>query len=101
LLIAVINIAAVSVIRSGGDESESALLRAQSLQAYYAAESGAIVVVKLSKSSQTLPSLGSSLSIGNAVASYNAVPGSGGGTLEVSGSAGEAVRDVRVVYQVQ
>jgi hypothetical protein len=102
LLLAVLNIAALGVLAAGSDESDLGVTRAQTLRAFYAAESGGVAVLRLSQESQTLPTQGSTLTLGAATTTYSTVTVSGTTRrVVVTGTSGDATRRVEVEFSVQ
>lgn len=101
LLLAVLNIAAMGVLAAGSDESDLSVKRAQTIRAFYAAESGSVAVLRLSQSAATLPAANSTLTLTNATATYESVPSvTAGGVLKVLGTSGDAKRRVQVTFTV-
>ncbi|MFO0831615.1 MAG: hypothetical protein U0637_07200 [Phycisphaerales bacterium] len=101
LLLAVLNIAAMGVLAAGTDESDLSVSRAQTIRAFYAAESGGVAVLKLTQSRQTLPTAGSTLNLTNATCTYESVPSATtGGTLWVTATSGDARRRIAVTFTV-
>jgi hypothetical protein len=98
LLLAAIQLVVVGSVASSGDESSLSEVRVQGIRGFYAGESGAIIGAKSLMSGLTLPSVGSSLSLGNASVKYVAVPDPVvGGELVLDGSSGQVSRRIRVV----
>ena len=102
LMLAVLNIAAMGVLAAGSDESDLSVSRAQTVRAFYAAESGCIAVLRLSQSGAALPAEGSVLDLTTAEATYSSVPPDGtGGTLLVVGKSGDALRRIEITFEVE
>ncbi len=102
LLLAVLNIAALGVLAAGADEADLSASRAQTVRAFYAAESGGVAVLKLTQINGTLPAAGATLNLGTATATYTQVPSAvTGGILKVTGESGLARRRIEVVFVVQ
>lgn len=76
-----------------------ASLRAETAQAFYAAESAQLAGVKLLKLGESLPASGASISIGTARSVYQSVPLGSTGDVTVDGFAGDARRRIRITLQ--
>jgi hypothetical protein len=97
VMMAVINLAVVGAISASGDEAQIGAMRAETARAFYAAESGARVVVKLSSEGLALPAAGDTLSLGTARATYVTVPASGlPGDALIQGRDGTSARRLKV-----
>jgi hypothetical protein len=98
LVLALINIVVIGTLAAGGDESEEALTRVESLRAFYASESGARVALRCLNSGLTPPAEGASFSLGTAQVRYAKVPTQAGpGTIVIEGVSGSAIRRTQVV----
>ncbi len=101
LLLAVLNIAAMGVLAAGADESDLSVTRAQTIRAFYAAESGGVAVLRLAEDKAAFPAPNSTLNLTNATATYEAVPSATtGGTLRITGTSGDAKRRIEVTFAV-
>lgn len=93
VLLAIVNLAVLGVLRTGGDESETALSRLEGARAFYASESGARVVLRKLRDNDALPAPGSVLSLGSASVRYISAPATNTpGDVVVEGSSGGAQR---------
>lgn len=81
------------------DDALVASLRAESTQAFYAAESAQLAALKLLKLGEALPASGASFTIGNGRATYQSVPAGNTGTVTVDGYSGDARRRIRITVQ--
>lgn len=98
LMLAALNVVVLSSVVGTGNDTAVAAMRAESTRAFYAAESGAVTIARLSSSGLALPAAGSTLAVGpNARATYVTVPALGApGELAVNGVSGSSVRRIRV-----
>lgn len=103
LLIAVINVGAAATMSAGPDEVWIGAMRVESLRALYAAESGAMVAVRTLEAGLPAPAQGSTIELSGASVRYEVVdtPPSGTQRIEVLGTAGEAMRRVGILFDVQ
>lgn len=100
IMMAILNIAVVGSIAASGDESHLGAMRLESARAFYAAESGGIVVVKLLKESLPLPTAGTTLTLSNSTVTFESVPAPGaGGDVVLIGRSGFAERRVRITLE--
>lgn len=89
VVLAAVTLVVLGTISTGADDAHAAAGRAQSLRARFAAESGAIALIKLRQSGLPLPAEGSTITIGDAVITFEAVPAANEtrtGVRAVSGS---------------
>ena len=101
IMLAMIGLAVVGSISASGDEAQIGAMRAETARAFYAAESGARVVLKLSTSGQSLPAAGSTLTLGTATANYVSLPASGAaGDAVIQGQDGTAARRLKVTLSL-
>lgn len=100
LLLAVVNLMVVAAATASAGDAHTATLRLETLRAFYAAESGGVVVIRSLEGGPTLPSAGGELDLGSATVRYDAVP-TEPGTIVVRGTSasGWAVRRVRIVTE--
>lgn len=99
LMLCTINIVVVGTLASDGDSADVAALRTETTRAFYAAEAGGTVVLKLSGAGRGLPAAGSSISVGNGTATFVAVPTTGQpGVVTVQGRSGEAGRRLKLTF---
>src|SRR3954464_4835968 len=70
IMMAAINFAVIGAIRASGDEAQVGAMRAETARAFYLAESGGRVVLKCTTAGATLPTAGSSLTLGTATCTY-------------------------------
>ncbi len=111
VVLALLNLVVVGSVASATDEAHVGLLRLQSIQAFYAAEAGGIVVAKVSTELSSnpavgsgtgaklaLPAVGSTLHLGNgSTIEFKRLPEVvADGAAEILGSAGGCVRRVEV-----
>lgn len=81
------------------DDALVASLRAETTQAFYAAESAQLASLKLLKMGEALPTSGSSITVGSSRSTYQSVPTGATGTITVDGYSGDARRRIRITLQ--
>jgi MSHA biogenesis protein MshP len=97
IMLAAISLAVMGAISASGDEAQVGAMRAETARAFYAAESGARVALKCSTGGLTLPTVGTSLTLGTAACDYVSLPAAGQpGDATVQGHDGTAARRLRV-----
>jgi hypothetical protein len=79
-----------------GEQSELDALRLDTTRAFYSAESGGRVVVRCLKSGITLPTAGTTLTVGQGAVQFVEVPAGVNGEAEVLGTSGLAQRRLRI-----
>jgi hypothetical protein len=105
ILLAVVMIAAANMLifaslAGSGADAALSVCRVDTAQAYYAAESGAIVVVKTTEASITRPTAMTSYTVGASTFTVTALPAAGtAGTVNITGADGTAARRVRLDVQ--
>lgn len=97
IMLAVIVLAVIGAVSASGEEAYVGAMRAETARAFYAAESGARVLVKCSTSGDSMPAAGSTLTLGSASCTYVSVPtlGEPGDGL-VQGADGTTARRLKV-----
>lgn len=111
IVLALINLVVIGSVSAASDESNVGVMRLQSVQAFYAAEAGGMVIAKVSSSLAANPGLGvgdgellrlpvagSSVKMSNgAVVMYTQLPVAiADGVIIVAGSAGGCTRTVQI-----
>lgn len=97
LMLTVLTMAVLGAVAASGDEAAVGALRVETARAFYAAESGCVVVIRLSSDGRPLPLPGATLTLPHAVSTFDAVPVSGQpGDVVVIGSSGFGQRRIRV-----
>lgn len=97
LLLAVLNIAVILSVAGSGDDAMVGALQAKSAQAFYAAESGAVVVVKAANSAVSLPAVSTSFQLGEGQMTFQSLPAEGAaGEAVILGTCGTSIRRVSV-----
>lgn len=99
LVLAMLQVMVALSIRPTADESLSAVLRAETVRAFYAAESGAAIVLRTVLETGAPPEVGTTRELGGAVAEVVASSDPGEGVIVVEGRAGSARR--RVEFEVE
>jgi hypothetical protein len=97
IMLAAVNFAVIGAIRASGDEAQVGAMRAETARAFYAAESGARVVLKCSTGGIGMPTAGTSLTLGSASCTYVSLPTVGQpGDALVQGGDGTAARRLKL-----
>ncbi|RMH28538.1 MAG: hypothetical protein D6692_05100 [Planctomycetota bacterium] len=93
VVLAVMSLVLLGTIRPVRQETGVALLRVQTVRAFYAAESGVVVVIGGLGAGLELPDPGDSLSFSEQSVTFEAVP-DGPGVIAVTGKSGGARRRI-------
>lgn len=97
VMLSLLNVAVIGSVVSSGEELQVGAMRAESSRAFYAAESGAVVVLRLSAESMALPTAGSTVTVGQSTVTFSALPATGvAGNAVLIGRSGSAERRVRL-----
>lgn len=89
----ILGLVVVGSVRSGGQEADLAALRVETARAFFAAESGAIVVMGLTNAGQPMPGPGHETDLGSQTIRFLQVP-LGEGEAVVEGVSGLATRRI-------
>lgn len=96
LMMVVLNLAILGVVSSSGDDLSLAALRLESCRAFYAAESGGVIVTRLVMDSRAAP-VGTTLDLPHAAVQFISAPlASEAGTVVVEGASGDARRRIEI-----
>lgn len=99
LMLVVLNLAILGVVSGSSDDLSLAALRLESCRAFYAAESGGVIVTRLVTDSRSAP-VGTTLALPQAQVRFIAAPeASEAGTVVVEGMSGEARRRIEIVLE--
>lgn len=97
VVLAIINITVLAAVTASGDDAALGAMRLETTRAFYAAESGAVVAVRLTLAGSTLPVPGSTLNLASAHCEFEALPNPGeAGEIVVIGTSGTARRRVSI-----
>lgn len=97
ITLALINLAVMGSVAASSDEVELGAMRAQTLRAFYAAESGGLAVAKLRTENLALPGAGAIVSLpGAQIVFLTPPPATGAGEAIVEGRSDAAVRRLRL-----
>ncbi|MDX2133021.1 MAG: hypothetical protein SFY69_13310 [Planctomycetota bacterium] len=97
VMLAIINFAVLGAVRASADDVHVGAMRLETLRAFYAAESGAIVAVRLAGEGLAPPGAGSVLTFADAEATVERAPGAGEpGDVVILGRSGLGQRRVVV-----
>jgi hypothetical protein len=98
VVVALLHLAVVASVRTGGQDAQVALLRVDTLRAFYLAESGWMVARRTASNPAARPDSGDVLLIGGQPVEFVDVP-PGAGVILVEGRSGFARRRVAVTVQ--
>lgn len=98
-LLAIVNIALIAAARSSSDQADAATLRIESERAFYAAESGVMLLIGRLGSGDEPPEAGETVTFGGQRIEYAVVPESETGTFEILGQSGRGYR--RVLIEIE
>ncbi len=97
VVLAILNIAVLGSVAASGDEAAMGAMRLETTRALYAAESGAVIAVRLTLEGSELPAVGTTLELSNANVQFNALPAAGEpGDIVIIGTSGTARRRVTI-----
>lgn len=97
VMLALLQLTVISSIKGTTDDSDEAVLRVETLRAFYASESGALIALAEDLRGNPPPSTGGTLALPNATATFIETPwDDGNNILEVEGQADAAVRRIQV-----
>lgn len=95
--LAIIHIAVVGAVISGESEAQVSAFRVETVRAFYAAESGAMIAIRSNSDGLNVPGAGSTQAVGSATVTFVQVPGAGtDGTVIVEGRCGDAARRLSI-----
>jgi len=97
IALALINLAVMGSVAASADEAELGAMRAQTLRAFYAAESGGLAVAKLRTENFALPAAGTTVTLpASSIVFISLPPATGAGQAVVEGRSDAAVRRLRL-----
>ncbi len=97
VMLALLQLTVISSVRGTTDDTDEVVLRIQTLRAFYASESGALIALAEDLRGNTPPGTGDTLELPNAAATFLETPwDDGNDTLEVEGQADIARRRIRI-----
>lgn len=100
VMMAVLNIAVLGSVAASAGESHLGAMRIETIRAFYAAESGAVVAVRQSLAGAEMPEAGSVVDLGGASVRFVEVPAAGAaGDIVVLGQSGFGTRRVRITLE--
>jgi hypothetical protein len=98
-LLSVVNITLIASFRSVGDQADVATLRIESERAFYAAESGVMLLIGDLQTGGIGPASGDALDIGSQRIVYDVVPDADTGAYEILGQSGRGFR--RLLIEIE
>lgn len=98
VVMAILGIAVAGAVTPLIYEAESASLRIETTRAFYAAESGAAVIIQAEVGGVEAPSAGDSVAIGGSTIRYLQIPSDGVNAI-VEGASGTAVRRIELAFE--
>ncbi len=99
LVLAMLHLLVVGSLAPGRSESELAALRVETIRAFYAAEAGALVVIRRTIDGGEPIAPGGTLDLAGGQALFVAWPADGAGEFSVQGQAGRAVRRLSLTIE--
>lgn len=96
ILLAIVNLAILAGLEAGAEDSSSAALRIETARAFYAADAGAVVVLRALSHGTSVPPAGTEIPLPNASFMVLAAPDSGAGDVVIEGVSGVAARRVQI-----
>ncbi len=99
LVLALLHLLVVGSLAPGRSESELAALRVETIRAFYAAEAGALVVIRRTIDGGDPIAPGGSLDLAGGRAVFVAWPADGIGEFSVEGRSGRAVRRLSLTIE--
>ncbi|MEZ6243505.1 MAG: pilus assembly PilX N-terminal domain-containing protein [Phycisphaerales bacterium] len=96
VILALISLVMIAAVGGGQADAQASALRVETMRAFYAAESGSVIVFKSVVDGDTLPAEGSQVTLGAETVEFIAVPPSGVGEVTVEGRSGFARRRVSI-----
>ncbi len=97
VMLSLLQLTVISSVKGTTDDTDEAVLRVQTLRAFYASESGALIALAEDLRGNTPPGTGDTLALPNATATFLETPwDDGNNILEVEGQADAAHRRIQV-----
>jgi len=96
ILLAVVNLAVLAGLEAGADDASAAALRIETARAFYAADAGAIIVLRALSHGTAVPGAGTEIPLPSSSLMIVSAPGSGAGDVEIQGTSGLATRRVLI-----
>lgn len=97
IALALINLAVMGSVAASSDEAELGAMRAQTLRAFYAAESGGLAIAKLRTENLALPAPGTTVTLASSSFVFVSLPpASGPGQAVIEGRSDAAARRLRL-----
>lgn len=96
VMIALIQLAVISAVAGTADDAEEIVLRVQTLRAFYAAESGAVIAIAEEIRGNPPPRAGDVLELPGGLVEFIETPWAGGGLLVIEGRATFARRRIQI-----
>jgi type II secretory pathway pseudopilin PulG len=98
VVMAILALVVAGAVRPVRDESDIATLRVETTRAFYAAESGAIILMNAVIGQSTMPTNGDTVALGNQTISFVQIPDATGVAI-VEGLSGDAIRRIEFTTQ--
>ncbi len=93
VVMAILSLVVAGAVRPVRDESDLASLRVETTRAFYASESGAIIIINAVHGNATMPNSGDSITLNGQAVLFLQIPDNQGVVI-VEGSSGDARRRV-------
>jgi len=98
VVLALLGLVVTGSVRPLRDEATLATMRVETVRAFYAAESGAIITIQAYLGEAVLPVEGSQIVLNEQVIEFTQIP-SLGGTVVIHGLSGDAIRRIELELQ--
>ncbi len=95
-VLALISFVVIAAVVGGQGDTQASALRVETARAFYAAESGAVIVFRSVAAGDPLPASGTEFDLGSEVIEFVQTPPSGAGTAVIEGRAGLARRRINL-----
>ncbi len=99
IVFAMISFVVIAAIGGAQGDTQASAIRVETARAFYAAESGAIIIFRSVASGETLPVTGAQIDLGSQTIEFVQTPPSGVGTVIIEGRAGLARRRINLEIQ--
>ena len=99
IIFAIISFVVIAAVGGAQGDTQTAAIRVETARAFYAAESGAVIVFQAVIGGDPLPVTGSQVDLGAETIEFVETPVSGTGTVIIEGRAGLARRRINLEIQ--
>lgn len=99
IIFAVISFVVIAAVGGARGDTQASALRVETVRAFYAAESGAVIVFRSVSAGDSLPASGSQIDLGDETIDFVQTPAGATGTVIIEGRAGLARRRINLEIQ--